>query len=82
MSLMHRIRRCFSLKHAALFSVLVVAAGSVTGCSMLPHAMQPRQLRKLNRGPELGRDSYHFSIPDPLKSEDSNDSMMHGDPFH
>lgn len=52
-----------------------------SGCSMMPHALQPTQLRKLNRGPELGRDSYNFSIPDPPPKQHKVDGMMHGDPF-
>jgi len=37
----------------------------MTGCQYLPHALQPNQLHKLNRGKELGRDTYNFSIKDP-----------------
>tara|TARA_E500000305_G_C4003313_1_gene228541 strand:+ start:791 stop:943 length:153 start_codon:yes stop_codon:yes gene_type:complete len=49
---------------------------------MMPHALQPKQLRKLNRGPELGRDSYNFSIPDPQPEKHQADGMMYGDPFN
>ncbi|HCS50077.1 hypothetical protein [Rubinisphaera sp.] len=67
-----------------LFSSLlfVISAVSLTGCSMMPHALQPKQLRRLNRGPELGRDSYNFSIPDPQPEKHQVDGMMYGDPFN
>ncbi|HBN78667.1 hypothetical protein [Rubinisphaera italica] len=67
-----------------LFSSLmyIISAASLVGCSMMPHALQPKQLRKLNRGPELGRDSYNFSIPDPQPEKHQADGMMYGDPFN
>lgn len=34
-----------------------------TGCDLLPHAMQPSQWHKLNRGP-APREDTHFSVPD------------------
>lgn len=47
------------------FFLAPVAFCTMAGCQLLPHALQPSQLHKLNRGPELGRDSYNFSIKDP-----------------
>lgn len=47
------------------FFLALIAIGTMTGCQLLPHALQPSQLHKLNRGPELGRDTYNFSIKDP-----------------
>ncbi len=48
-------------------SLLVVIIPSVSlfssGCEMLPHAMQPSQWGKLNRGPAPREDTY-FSVPD------------------
>lgn len=41
-----------------------------SGCADMAHSLRPSQLWKLNRGPELGRDSYNFSIPSkPLDPE-------------
>ena len=53
-----------SLSVLKLFLASVVFCPMV-GCQLLPHALQPSQLHKLNRGPALGRDSYNFSIKDP-----------------
>lgn len=52
-----------------------------TGCSLLPHQLQPTQLRKLNRGPALGRDTSNFSIPAQRVKSQQLDPMLHGDPF-
>ncbi len=54
------------------FVIVSVVLCMTTGCQLLPHSLQPAQLRKLNRGPELGRDTYNFSIKDPaIPSEDT-----------
>ncbi len=71
---MSRIKNYFPL-------IVLASAVSLTGCSMMPHALQPSQLRRLNRGSALGRDSYNFSIPDPQPEKHQVDGMMHGDPF-
>ncbi len=34
-----------------------------SGCDLLPHAIQPSQWHKLNRGP-APREDTHFSVPD------------------
>lgn len=34
-----------------------------SGCEMMPHALQPSQWGKLNRGPAPREDTY-FSVPD------------------
>lgn len=69
---------------AALLFGLVVGTLTLgqTGCSLLPHSMQPAQLRKLNRGPALGRDTTNFSIPDPALPDDGYKELSLGeDPF-
>ncbi len=58
------------------FSIVFAALFFSTGCQLLPHALQPSQLRKLNRGPALGRDTYNFSIKDPDIVEDENSEAM------
>lgn len=60
--------------------MLVMLVGSV-GCSMMPHALQPSQLRKLNRGPALGRDTTNFSIPDPEVPQGFSHLKEGEDPF-
>ncbi len=40
-----------------------------TGCGTLSHYADPYQWRKLNRGPDYGRDTYNFSIPEPKQAE-------------
>lgn len=61
--------------------LLLVVSGGLSGCSMLPHAFQPSQLRKLNRGPALGRDTTNFSIPDPQPPQDFGRLSLGEDPF-
>lgn len=36
-----------------------------TGCSLMPHALQPDQLHKLSRQ-EKPRDDMYFSVPDEI----------------
>ena len=69
-----------SLRVVAIFCSLFPVF-SLTGCQFMPHALQPSQLRKLNQGPELGRDTYNFSIPDPEIKEHKVDGVMAHDPF-
>ncbi|QDT88677.1 hypothetical protein [Gimesia algae] len=37
----------------------------LTGCSLMPHALQPDQLHKLSRQ-EKTRDDMYFSVPDEI----------------
>lgn len=60
---------------------LLVGLAWLAGCSMMPHAMQPSQLRKLNRGPALGRDTSNFSIPDPQVPHGYRHLELGEDPF-
>ena len=45
--------------------VLIIPSISLfsSGCQMMPHALQPNQWGKLNRGPAPREDTY-FSVPD------------------
>lgn len=47
--------------------VLVLSGLSLhlTGCSLMPHALQPDQLHKLSRQ-EKRRDDMYFSVPDEI----------------
>jgi len=78
----HPTRRPFSPTSVLLFGI---AIGTLTlgqaGCQLLPHSMQPSQLRKLNRGPALGRDTTNFSIPDPDLPEGYKELSLGEDPF-
>lgn len=47
-----------------------------TGCSTISHYADPYQWRKLNRGPDYGRDSYNFSIPEPQSQQSQVDESM------
>ncbi len=62
-----------------LCALLILSTTS--GCSLMPHGLQPAQLRKLNRGPALGRDATNFSIPDPEISRKSTQADPGADPF-
>ena len=69
-------------RHGAYLRLcLMVSLVCLTGCSMMPHAMQPSQLRKLNRGPALGRDTSNFSIPDPQVPHGYRHLELGEDPF-
>lgn len=59
----------------------ILLLASLGGCSLLPHELQPSQLRKLNRGPSLGRDTANFSIPDPQISQGFSRPALGEDPF-
>ena len=60
--------------------VSALAARAVLSCRS--DSMQPAQLRKLNRGPALGRDTTNFSIPDPDLPDDGFEELSLGeDPF-
>lgn len=64
-----------SLQKLTLFVCLFLMAG-LSGCSWLPHSMQPHQLWKLNRGQALGRDTYYYSIPDEPHPEEIPEDRM------
>lgn len=59
----------FQMNQLAVFlfrsCMLCLVVTMMTGCQLMPHSLQPNQLRKLNRGRALGRDNYNFSIKDP-----------------
>lgn len=58
--------------------VLIIPSVSLfsSGCEMLPHAMQPSQWGKLNRGPAPREDTY-FSVPDHIPElEKRNNSQI------
>ncbi len=68
------------LKRYPLLLVAMLTV-SLTGCQLMPHALQGNQLRKLNRGPALGRDAYNFSVPDPPTYTHKVDGLISHDPF-
>ena len=43
-------------------ALLLTLSVGLAGCSLMPHALQPQQLWKLNRQPPASGDAY-FSIP-------------------
>lgn len=51
-----------------------------SGCETLSHKLSPNQLWKLNRGPELGRDTYNFSIPQADKDQLLHDLVKQTEP--
>ncbi|EDL59081.1 hypothetical protein [Gimesia maris] len=55
--------------------VLVLSGLSLhlTGCSLMPHALQPDQLHKLSRQ-EKGRDDMYFSVPDEIPELSNQES--------
>ena len=54
--------RCPLSLRAIALPVLALLGVSTAGCSLMPHALQPQQLWKLNRQPPASGDAY-FSIP-------------------
>ena len=50
------------MRRTASLSLLALLCLGVAGCSLMPHALQPQQLWKLNRQPPASGDAY-FSIP-------------------
>ena len=53
---------------AALLTAPLLGS-TLAGCTLMPEALQPHQLWKLNRQPASGRDDAFFSIPDPFQAE-------------
>ena len=53
------------LSKALLIAIIPSLFVFATGCEMLPHALQPSQWHKLNRGPAPRQDTY-FSVPDTI----------------
>jgi len=45
--------------------MLLLCAGSVSGCALFPAKFHPGNLWKLNGHDPGGRESMYFSIPDP-----------------
>jgi len=60
--------------------VLIIPSISLfaSGCEMLPHALQPSQWSKLNRGPAPREDTY-FSVPDYIPELDKKRSSQNID---
>lgn len=63
---------------AALLCAPVVC-GALTGCTLMPAALQPHQLWKLNRQPASGRDDAFFSVADPWTDDAATDDATMDD---
>lgn len=50
------------MRRIASLLLITFAISPLVGCSLMPHALQPEQLWKLNRQPPPSGDAY-FSIP-------------------
>lgn len=66
------------LSKVLLIAIIPSMSFLASGCEMLPHALQPGQWHKLNRGPAPRQDTY-FSVPDTIpeleqKPRTENDS--------
>lgn len=53
------------LSKALVIAIIPSISLFASGCDLLPHAMQPSQWGKLNRGPAPREDTY-FSVPDHI----------------
>jgi len=60
--------------------VLIIPGISLfaSGCEMMPHALQPGQWGKLNRGPAPREDTY-FSVPDYIPELDQKKNKQNVD---
>lgn len=52
-----------ALSKALMIVIIPCIPLLASGCDLLPHAIQPSQWHKLNRGP-APREDTHFSVPD------------------
>ncbi|EDL59082.1 hypothetical protein [Gimesia maris] len=59
------------LSKALIIVIIPSLSFFASGCEMLPHALQPSQWHKLNRGPAPRQDTY-FSVPDHIPERDLN----------
>tara|TARA_R110002111_G_scaffold67_2_gene607 strand:+ start:30367 stop:30576 length:210 start_codon:yes stop_codon:yes gene_type:complete len=57
------------LSKALLIVIIPCISLIASGCDLLPHALQPDQWKKLNRGPAPRQDTY-FSVPDYIPELD------------
>ncbi|HAH46140.1 hypothetical protein [Gimesia sp.] len=57
------------LSKALIIVIIPSLSFFASGCEMLPHALQPSQWHKLNRGPAPRQDTY-FSVPDHIPERD------------
>lgn len=63
------------LTKVLLIAIIPSMSFLASGCEMLPHALQPGQWHKLNRGPAPRQDTY-FSVPDYIPElEQQTDSV-------
>ena len=59
------------LSKALIIVIIPSLSFFASGCEMLPHALQPSQWHKLNRGP-APRPATYFSVPSPIPEPDFN----------
>lgn len=52
------------MKQLALIAACLL---TTTGCTLMPEALQPHQLWKLNRQPASGRDDAFFSVEEKAR---------------
>ncbi|WP_298861226.1 hypothetical protein [uncultured Gimesia sp.] len=73
--------KVFSMKilsKALLVLIIPSISFFASGCEMLPHALQPNQWSKLNRGPAPREDTY-FSVPDYIPELEQKKSSQNVD---